>query len=143
MRAIRRSFVFLALAACAGGPPRPQAIPLDRFNCARCGMMISSERGDAQVLYAGRDPRFYDDIGCLAADRAAWQNGGVPYVMTEADGWARADAAFYARPADSHTAMNYGFTAHAVAAEATRADREGKSLRWGDVLNAAAAQVKS
>ena len=143
MRALRLSLAFLALAACAGGSPRPQAIPLDRFNCARCGMMISSERGDAQVLHAGRDPRFYDDIGCLAADRAAWQDGGIPYVMTETGGWTRADAAFYARPAEVHTAMNYGFTAYAAQTDASRLDREGKALRWDDVLRAVAAGGKS
>ena len=42
------------------------ADPGVRAECAFCRMLVSSERGAAQIVSADADTRFYDDVGCLA-----------------------------------------------------------------------------
>ena len=37
----------LAAAACGGRPRAPDPLPVDHVECARCGMLISTERGAA------------------------------------------------------------------------------------------------
>jgi hypothetical protein len=80
-------------------------------------MLISTERGSAQIVSPGEDTRFYDDLGCLAADWAARSSGAHAFVRV-ADGWVEASTAAFARPAGARTAMDSGFIAFASAADA-------------------------
>src|SRR3989304_519965 len=75
--AIARALASLSAIACAPKSLSPEALPLDRVECARCRMLISTESGGGEIVSATEDTRFYDDIGCLAADWAA-HHGEAP-----------------------------------------------------------------
>ena len=83
-------------------------------------MLISTERGNAQIVSATEETRFYDDIGCLSADWPAHSAGAHAFVRV-AGGWADAGTAAYARPSGARTAMGSGVVAFASAADARAA----------------------
>ena len=56
--------------ACTTRTLSPEPLPLDRVECARCRMLISTDSGGGEIVSATEDTRFYDDVGCLAADWA-------------------------------------------------------------------------
>src|SRR5690242_10075131 len=65
----------LALAAsstiaCTAQAKSPEPVPVDRAECARCRMLVSTEAGAGEIVSDHDDTRFYDDVGCLAADWA-------------------------------------------------------------------------
>ena len=69
-RRCARTALTLALTltiGCGRKPLSPEPVPVDRVECARCGMLISSQSGGGEIVAAGEDTRFYDDVGCLAA----------------------------------------------------------------------------
>jgi len=135
---------------CAARVSSPVPLPLDRVECARCGMLISSERGSGEVLLPDGDTRFYDDIACLAADwtvrlrsdqalrRHASRPASAQAFVRLANGkWSDVHDASYAEPADVRTAMGSGLAAFATIAEAQAADREGRALTFDDVVQLA------
>ena len=65
---------------CAKKSLAPESVPLDRVECARCRMLISTDIGGGQIVSADDDTRFYDDIGCLAADWRARSGHGRAFV---------------------------------------------------------------
>ena len=100
-------------------------------------MLLSSEVGAAQIVSARDETRFYDDVGCLAADwarRPAAATSATPFVRVEAGGWTDARAAWFARSASARTAMGSGLVAFATAEEAKAADRDRRALDWGEVI---------
>jgi nitrous oxide reductase accessory protein NosL len=138
--------IALSMAGCAAQARGPEPVPLDRVECARCGMLISSEIGAAELVSAGGDTRFYDDVGCLIAD---WKNrvgeelappetpaGAVGFVHLNDGAWIDARAAFYAQSAAARTAMASGIVAYRTADDA-RAAGGGRALSWADVTTAA------
>lgn len=129
------------LCACAKGPLEPVPLPLDRFNCARCGMLISEPDDAAEWVGPGEEPRFYDDLGCAAADASRVPPGGKFFVR--ADGgkhWVPAERAHFAKPAGARTPMSYDFVAFEGEAEARAQDERGRSLRWSDLAGIVRAQ---
>jgi hypothetical protein len=121
---------------CATGAASPEPVPLDRVECARCGMLISAEAGSAQITAAGTDTRFYDDVGCLAADWREHAAKGHAFVRTSG-GWTEAGAALFARPAGTRTAMGSGIVAFASAGDA-QADASADALMtFDDVIRSA------
>ncbi|HWC65124.1 MAG TPA: hypothetical protein VG777_03500 [Thermoanaerobaculia bacterium] len=136
---MRRSGPFLALAAAAtllGACARriaPEPLPLDRYNCARCGMMISEIGDAAEYVSPKEDTRFYDDLGCAAADAGRVPIRGKFFVR--ADGgtkWIAADDAFFAKTAE-RTPMGYGYLAFSTEARAAASDAQRRALRWADL----------
>ena len=122
---------------CAARAPSPQTLPLDRVECARCGMLISSERGSGEVVSADGDARFYDDIACLAADwisRANAGRGARAFVRLPEGDWADASAAAYARPASTRTAMGSGIAAFKSIGDAQAADAGGRAMAFDEVV---------
>jgi hypothetical protein len=128
-----------ALAACTAHARLPEAVPLDHIECARCGMLISTEAGAGQIVSGHEDTRFYDDVGCLAADWRAHQQGATAFVRVHGGAWADVGTASFARPPAARTAMGAGLVAYATPAEATAADRQGRALTWADVIEHAGA----
>ena len=128
-----RWLIPLAFITCASRPPMPVAIPLDHVSCARCGMMISEARGTAQAVFAGHEPRYYDDIGCMAADRTQWRDGH-PFVSLEGGDWMAAELAWYAQPAGVRTPMGYNNLAYASADAARAHDAHGRARNWDALL---------
>jgi copper chaperone NosL len=99
-------------------------------------MLISSLDHAAQAVAPGEEPRFYDDRGCLATDAASLPAGSRLFVQLDGGaGWIDAAEAFFAFPADARTPMGYGVTAFPTESDAARADRDGRALRWADVLD--------
>jgi copper chaperone NosL len=125
------------LAGCGAAPPGPEPIPLDRVNCARCGMLISSDIHSAQSQSHGRSTRFFDDIGCLAADSDAHAEDANRYVRLVSDAWSTTDAAWFARSASARTPMDYGILAFATEDEARAADRDGQAYQWPAIVSLA------
>ena len=123
----------LLLVSCGGTPGGPEPIPLDRANCARCGMLISSDANAAQSRAPGQPARFYDDIGCLAGHTDARADGTAFYVRLASGGWAAAEDAWFAQSADARTPMDYGVLAFAGRNEAAAADRDGQAHDWSAI----------
>jgi len=122
----------ILLGACARGNA-PEPLPLDRYTCARCGMMISRIDDAAQYVSSREETRFYDDLGCAAADAGRVPIRGKFFVR--ADGgtkWVGADEAFYATTGE-RSPMGYGFFAFSTEAGAKARDARGRALRWSGV----------
>jgi len=120
----------LAVSACASGPPQP--VPLDPKGeaCASCRMAVSDGRFAAQLVAPGEVPRFFDDLGCLAAFLNARMApaGAVAFVADHrTKEWIRADRAVYLRVAGLETPMGSKLLAYA---DATSRDQDA-SARTG------------
>jgi len=101
-------------------------------------MLISTDRGGGQIVSADDDTRFYDDIGCLAADWRAQSRDGRAFVRI-GSGWRDAMDASFARQAAAATAMGSGIVAFALPADARAADRDGRALTFDEVVRASGA----
>ena len=113
-----RLAALLAVLACSRGPLGPA--PLDTRNeaCAHCRMAVSSQRFSGQMVAPGEEPRFFDDLACLAAYLRAHPlpRGALAYVADHRTGeWVPADRALYSR-ASIDTPMGSHLIAHASAA---------------------------
>ena len=125
------------LAGCGAAPHGPEPVPVDRVNCARCGMLISSEANAAQSRATGQATRFYDDIGCLAADPAARTEETQRYVRLVSGGWATTEAAHFARSQRAQTPMDYGILAFGTAEEARANDADKQARNWLSIVTLA------
>lgn len=125
------------LASCGAAPPGPEPIPLDRVNCARCSMLISSDANAAQSRVDGHATLFFDDIGCLATEPAAQSDTTSRYVRLVSGGWSTTDAAWFARSLTARTPMDYGVLAFATADEARAADRDRQAYQWPAIVSLA------
>lgn len=124
-------------AGCTAQARSPEPVPLDRVECARCRMLISSDVHGGEIVSSRDDTRFYDDLECLAADWTAHRADADPFVRVAGGGWSHARQASYARPAGVQTAMGSGIVAFETIAEARAADRTGQVLTFDDVVRAA------
>jgi copper chaperone NosL len=107
----------LALAGCGSGPPPPATLDARGDACASCRMAVSAAGAVAQVVAPGEEPRFFDDIGCLASflkEHPEQPAGAIAYVVDHRTRtWVRADAALYSRVPDLETPMGSHLVAHA------------------------------
>ncbi len=103
-------------------------------------MLISSDIHSAQSQAHGRSTRFFDDIGCLAADEDARAHDANRYVRLVSGAWATTESAWFARSASAHTPMDYGIVAFATEEEARTADRDGQAYRWPAIVSVATSQ---
>ncbi|RPJ54104.1 MAG: hypothetical protein EHM24_32145, partial [Acidobacteria bacterium] len=56
---------FALCVACASGPPRPATLDTANDACSHCRMAVSDRHFAAQIVAAGEEPLFFDDLGCL------------------------------------------------------------------------------
>jgi copper chaperone NosL len=108
----------VSLVACGGDL---QPAPLDTRNeqCASCRMAVSTPVFAAQLVAPGENPRFFDDLGCLANYLKAGKapSGAVAFVADHrTKEWVRADRAVYTRVPGLETPMGSQVIAHADAA---------------------------
>ena len=102
-------------------------------------MLISTDSGGGEIVSATDDTRFYDDIGCLAADWETHHGGARAYVRV-AGGWKDVEAASFAQPPDARTAMGSGIVAFTAADEARTVDRAGRALTFGEIVRMSGAR---
>jgi len=128
--------LFTVLAACAGGPAQPASLDTRNDACAWCRMAVSDARFAAQVVAPGEEPRFFDDIGCLAdylRSSPAMHAGAVAYVADHrSKAWVSAAAATFVRCPGLATPMTSGLAAFV--------DASSRALD-GDVRGCAAVPV--
>jgi copper chaperone NosL len=83
-------------------------------------MAVSDARFAAQLVSPSEEPRFFDDVGCLATflkSGGAPARGQVAYVADHrTKAWVRASAAVYTKKPGLTTPMSSGLFAHADAA---------------------------
>lgn len=135
--------IAIAIAACARGVA-PMALQ-PGTPCSHCRMTVLDAKLAAQLLAPGEEPRFFDDIGCLAAYLAAHSAsaGAAAYVADHASGvWVEASRAVYGRDEALATPMGSHLFAHATAA--SRAGdagvKTGRTLTYAEVFGPHAEQ---
>lgn len=107
----------LVLSGCAGRPPGPAAVASGEDACASCRMTVVSRATAAQIVRAGDEPVFFDELGCLRdyLARRAVPDDAVIYVADHRTGeWVNARAAVFTKTTVS-TPMASGLLAHADA----------------------------
>lgn len=108
--------LFAAGIACRGGAPPPASLDTKTDTCSVCRMTVSDQRLASQILVPGEEPRFFDDLGCLAKFLDAHQlPDAVVYVADHRTGeWTPAAGAVYSRLDRASTPMASGLLAHAT-----------------------------
>jgi copper chaperone NosL len=120
--------------ACAAGPPEPAPLEVGRVTCDHCRMTVSEARFAGQIVAPGEEPRFFDDLGCLAAylrDHDDFPPDAAAYVADHrTSAWVRAGAAVYTRADTLATPMSSHLIAHqdAGSRDADPAAREGVAV---------------
>ena len=134
----------LLLNGCGSEPPLPAALDARGDACAFCRMTVSASDVVAQLVAPGEEPRFFDDVGCLAAflkAQAHQPDGAIAYVIDHRTRtWVRADRAVYTRVPDLDTPMGSNLVAHSDA-ESRRADpltARGSITHVADIFGAGA-----
>ena len=113
------AIVALALlaGACGGAAPGPASLDTRHDACAACRMAVSSRRFASQLVAPGEEPRFFDDLGCLAEyvrSQRSLPAGATAYVADHRTGeWIPAAAAVLTRVSGLETPMGSHVVAHA------------------------------
>jgi len=100
-------------------------------------MLISMHAGTGEIVSSHDETRFYDDVGCLAADWETHRRDATAYVRLADGRWTDAQSAVFARPSMANTAMGSGIVAYASKDEARAADSAGQVLTWNEVVTIA------
>ena len=124
----------MLLSGCGGAKSGPEPLPLDRVNCAKCGMLISSLANAGQAVSREAETRFYDDIGCMAADTAMTGDANLFVQLADGTGWTPVTSAWFAASPQMSTPMGYGFTAHASEEAARKADAQPRAQSWAEIV---------
>jgi copper chaperone NosL len=109
------SFI-LAAAACASRQATPAALDNAHDQCASCRMIVSDHRFASQVAAPYEEPRFFDDMSCLAdyLATATLPKNAVVYVADHrTKAWVPASEAVYTRLKGAGGAMGSQVAAHA------------------------------
>lgn len=130
--------LLLSVAAglsCVQTRTAPASLDPANTDCARCRMRVSDARFAGQIVAPGEEPRFYDDVGCMATElkERAQPNGAVAYVADHRTReWVRAATAVYVRVPSLETPMSSHLIAHA-SVQSREADLDA---RGGEALTA-------
>ena len=127
------SLILLALVGCGDRALRPEPVPVGQVACSRCGMLVSRGDQSAEWIAEGEEPRFYDDVGCLATDPWSAPGRNARFVHVGRT-WAPPETSFFARPSNASTPMGYGVAAFATRKEAASRDREGRAWTWQELV---------
>ena len=137
---MRALAILAALAAGACSAPGPAPLDTRNDTCSWCRMAVSDGRFAAQLVVPGDDPRFFDDIGCLADYLRAKRDlrkGTLAYVADHrTKAWLEAGAAVYTRFDALETPMGSHLIAHSDAAsrDADLDARGGAPVSSADVF---------
>jgi len=133
----------LVIVGCGSGPLPPATLDAGGDVCAFCRMAVSPSGLAAQVVAPGEEPRFFDDIGCLAAylnEHAPQSDGTIAYVADHRTRrWVQADRALYTRVPELETPMTSHLMAHAdvPSRDADPVTSRGSAVTLAEVFAAA------
>jgi hypothetical protein len=114
--------------------PGPRAIVLGTDTCVRCHQVIRTLDAAAEVVHVDGTIQVYDDLGCLATDKAAQQSGGQFYVQfAGGKGWMRVEDVHFARQPERASPHGYNIFAY-TEDDARRFDVDHWARGWGDVV---------
>jgi copper chaperone NosL len=130
----------LVAAGCASGPLPPATLDAPGDTCSSCRMAVSPAVVAAQIVAPGEEPRWFDDIGCLASflnEHEDQPDGAVAYIADHRTrSWVRADGALYTRVPELDTPMGSHLVGHAD--DRSRQDdpvtARGSAVAAGDVF---------
>jgi copper chaperone NosL len=111
-----------SFTAC-GGAAGPAPVDTKNDTCNFCRMSVSDPHLAAQIVAPGEEPRFFDDIGCLAGylrEHSLPARATIYVADHRTAEWVDANRAIFARSARRSTPMGSGLIAHATTA--SRAD---------------------
>jgi len=131
------SAVMLTWGTACGGGASP--VPIESGQpCTYCRMTIADVHLGAEVVAPGEEPRFYDDIGCLAHDlekRAVPEGGRVFVADYQTGAMVPGETAVYSRVESIATPMMSHYVAHAgESARQSDARVRGGSIHTADEL---------
>jgi copper chaperone NosL len=101
-------WIAVLVTGCGGAPAPADLSPDGGDNCAFCRMAVSNPRTAGQIVVAGEEPRFFDDLGCLRdylRDHPLPEDGHAYVADHRGAGWVPADRAVYARVSRIETPM--------------------------------------
>ncbi len=117
MKAIVACGLAIVALSCGGGTPDPAVLDTRNEACAHCRMAVSSARFASQIVAPGEEPRFFDDLGCLAAylrEAPAQPAGALAYVADHRTAeWVPAADAIFTKVPALETPMGSHVVAHA------------------------------
>lgn len=128
--------------ACGGRQPlEPPKIHYGEDVCAHCGMIVTEERFAAATIAESperrREPRIYDDIGCMLAAGGPSDGQVVASFVHDHDSlaWIPAETAVYVRSEELRTPMLSGLAAWAdrKQAESGAEKYSGSVLVFGEL----------
>jgi copper chaperone NosL len=128
----------IALAVgCTQGPPPPAPLDTRNESCGSCRMAVSEARFASQLVAPSEEPKFFDDLGCLASYLRSAKSpprGMRAYVADHrTKAWVPAADAVYTRVPGLDTPMGSHLIAHADASSRA-ADPDA---RWGAAVTVA------
>jgi copper chaperone NosL len=110
---------WLATTACGGGSASPAPLDTRNDSCSFCRMTVSDRKLASQLVASGEEPRFFDDLHCLAQylrEHPQPRDAAVFVADHRTGEWLQAASAVYARLPRAATPMASGLVAHASAA---------------------------
>lgn len=127
--------VVLALlaASCTARAAGYPEIVVDQTACSHCGMLVSEPAYAAAYHAPGKQPRVFDDIGCMLEAIRHETASPITVWLQDADGggWLDADDAIFVSSPRIQTPMHGGVLAYAdgAAAEKAAASHRGEVIR--------------
>ena len=131
----RLVIIVLALlaASCSATAAGHPEIVVDQTACSHCGMLVSEPAYAAAYRAAGKEPRVFDDIGCMLDAMRHETASPITVWLQDAagGGWLDADQAVFVTAPSIRTPMNGGVLAYAdaAAAEKTATTHSGRVMR--------------
>jgi copper chaperone NosL len=130
----------VAGAACGSSAPAPAVLDSGHDACAHCRMIVSDRRFASQIAAPLEEPKFFDDLGCLAnylKSAGRLDPRTVVYVADHSTlAWVPARAALFTRVETLTAPMGSHLVAHASAAarDADPAARAGTPVSLSDAF---------
>jgi copper chaperone NosL len=103
-------------AACGQAALQPAELDTRNEQCRFCNMVVSTRVTASQVVAPGEEPRFFDDLGCLASwlkDNQLPTDSAVFVADHRTGEWVPAASAVYSRVETVDTPMGSHLLAHA------------------------------
>lgn len=127
----------VVLAGCGRATLAPAALDTRNDACASCRMAVSNPKLAGQIVESGEDPRFFDDLGCLAAyvhEHGVASNAAAFVADHRTGAWVPARHAVFTRVASLDTPMGSHIVAHADAASRDTDSITGVAVAAADIV---------